>query len=230
MIVPLGIDLFHGDVVAPDGFAQLKAAGFAFVIHKATQGLTTYDKQYAARRVQAKAVGLLWGAYDFNTGDDPVDQVNRFLDVAEPDASTRLWLDFEDNRASPMTYRMACTYLNYIDERTAKLGVPMCGVYGGNRIKELVPAGDTVFAKRPLWLCQYKLGNFDSLDALKPHIDIPRQWKNWTLLQYTGDGIGPLPHNAPGVVTHGVDLNVFDGTAEQLAAWWTDKAIEPAAA
>lgn len=220
MITPLAIDLFHGDIVAQDGFTHLKAAGFVGVIHKATQGVMVQDKLYGQRRALAVAAGLKWGAYDFNTGDPPKQQVEFFLSVAKPDPSTRLWLDFEDNRASEMSYAMGCEYLTYMDQRTAALGLPMCGVYGGNRIREQVPATDTVFSKRPLWLCQYKLGQFDSLDDLRPHITTPKPWKAWTLLQYTGDGIGPQPHVAPGIVTQGVDLNVFDGTADALAAAW----------
>ncbi|MGY3459085.1 GH25 family lysozyme M1 (1,4-beta-N-acetylmuramidase) [Bradyrhizobium sp. LM3.4] len=62
-----------------------------------------------------------------------------------------------------------------------------------------------------LWLCQYG-----------PTPRLPTGFENWWLWQYTGDGIGPLPHNVPGIVAGngGIDLNAFDGTVDELAASW----------
>jgi hypothetical protein len=44
------------------------------------------------------------------------------------------------------------------------------------------------------------------------------------LLQYTGDGVGPLPHTAPGL-ENGADLNAFDGTDDALRAAWAGGAL-----
>jgi len=51
-----------------------KADGIIGVIHKATQGTTGVDPMYQTNRAKAAAAGLLWGAYHFATGDDPVMQ------------------------------------------------------------------------------------------------------------------------------------------------------------
>ena len=93
-INPKVVDLYHGDGVTD--FAAAYAFGIRGIIHKATQGTDIADPAYAARRKLAADAGLLWGAYHFNSGDDPALQAKHFLSVAEPDATTLLALDFED--------------------------------------------------------------------------------------------------------------------------------------
>lgn len=213
---PLVADVNHANPVDLQKFA---AAGGVGVIHKATQG-SFVDKAYGARRDQARAAGLEWGAYDFNTGDPVKDQVARFIQTAQPDFRMSLWLDFEDNRASQMTLAQAREFLGRVDQI---LGRP-CGIYSGNRIKELLQhatANDgEFFGAHPLWLCQYKIGHADiELEALNGIISLPDFWTKYFLLQYTGDGIGPQPHTMPGL-ENGADLNVFDGTPAELRAAW----------
>lgn len=216
---PVVADVNHNN---PVDFAKFAAAGGVGVIHKATQG-TFVDKAYGARREQACAAGLEWGAYDFNTGDPVKDQVARFIQTAQPDFKTSLWLDFEDNRASQMSLLQAREFLDRVDQI---LGRP-CGIYSGNRAKDLLEHAGTeildFFAAHPLWLCQYKLVHGDiDLAALDKIVTVPKAWagKGWFLLQYTGDGIGPQPHTMPGLEA-GADLNVFDGTPDELRAAWS---------
>ena len=72
-----------------------------------------------------------------------------------------------------------------------------------------------------MWLCQYKNGLPAGIDlaGLKKHIRVPTPWDDFTLLQYTGDGVGPLPHTVAGLEP-GADLNAFAGTDDELAALW----------
>jgi lysozyme len=57
------IDIFHGE--ATDLAKVQKQDGIIAIIHKATQGAHFTDSSYNARKKQAKALGLLWGAYHF---------------------------------------------------------------------------------------------------------------------------------------------------------------------
>ena len=221
--IPRVVDIYHGDVMfaevhRTDPVADYKALGQAGIwglIHKATQGIGVNDPAYRTRRVSARAGGLLTGAYHFNTGDSMPGQVNHFFDAVQPDASTMMALDFEDNRASQMSLSEAVQFLQLAD---AKLGRPLW-VYSGNRIKELICHASTevrqTFAKRKFWLCEY--GAAARMTDSNGHA-LP--WASPTLWQFTGDGIGPMPHTLPGIVTKGIDINSYAGTLDQLKADW----------
>jgi lysozyme len=219
MIHPVVADMAHFN---PVNFARIKAAGIVGVIHKATQGIAVADNQYAERRPVAQAAGLLWGAYSFATGDDARAHAKHFLSVAQPDADTLLCLDYEDNPHSPMSAQAAWDFMRAVEDATGR----MCWIYGGNRIFEHISplcrsstAAAAYFKARPLWLCQYKTGLPADIDlaALKKHIRVPAPWDDFALLQYTGDGVGPLPHRVDGL-EHGADLNAFAGGDKELAA------------
>jgi lysozyme len=222
MLIPIVADMAHFNVV---DMHKVKAAGIHGIIHKASQGLGYTDKSYAPRRELAAAAGLWWGAYDFATGDTVAANVARFVSIAKPDENTLMCLDFEDNAHSPMSGTQAMEFLDRVDQATGRA----CWIYGGNRLFEQVTpvaakssTAATFFASHPLWLCQYKTdrGLRDTdLTTLKRHLRIPPPWKFFTLLQYTGDRAGPLPHQVDGL-ENGADLNVFDGSAEDLQMLW----------
>jgi lysozyme len=221
--MPRVVDAYHGDVFVSDAhktdpvadFAALAQAGIWGLIHKATQGIGVSDPAYRSRVRNARAANLYTGAYHFNTGDTIPAQVNHFFDVAEPDAMTLMALDFEDNRTSQMSLAQAAQFLQLADE---KLGRPIW-LYGGNRPKELLSHASaeirTLFGKRHWWLCQYA-----SKPSVLDYNRKPMPWSDWTLWQFTGDGVGPAPHTLPGIVTRGIDINTYRGTREELAADW----------
>ncbi len=94
------IDVSHHNGPNID-FAKVKAAGIVGVIHKATAVSNFKDKMYPVNRARALAAGLLWGAYHWGVGDaEAEDQVNYFLDYAQPTAQSLLALDSEPNLAS----------------------------------------------------------------------------------------------------------------------------------
>ena len=206
------VDIYHGDNVS--SFKEAYVSGIRGIIHKATQGVLTHDPLYAARRALAKSVNMLWGAYDFNTGDNPKQQVEYFFKVAQPDETTLCALDLEDNTHSEMSLTQAREYLEYGDE---KLGRTFW-LYSGNRIKQLIVHADSetkaFFAKHKLWGCEYgpKWKNFDVNGQRLP-------WDKPTLWQYTDGKLGLTPHGVPGLQSH-MDVNHFDGTDEELAAIW----------
>lgn len=223
--IPRVVDVYHGDVFNHDvkkslslveDFKAMASVGIWGIIHKATQGIGNTDHSYHERMNAARQAGLLTGAYHFNTGDTTSGQVNHFFDAAQPDAETLMCLDWEDNRQSQMNLRQAIEFLTLADE---KLGRPLW-VYSGNRAKEQVvnesAEAKAVFAKRHLWLCRYAPGPGPLVDA-NGH-DMP--FKDAPLWQYTGDGLGQLPHTLPGIVTKGIDINHYAGTRDELHSAW----------
>lgn len=214
--VPRVVDISHHNQVT-DLRATARADVWG-VIHKSSQGRSYRDPDYAARRSQAKAAGLLWGAYHFNDGSDVAAQVDWFLKCAQPDDHTLLVLDFEDNPKSNMSVQQAVQFLRLLEQKTGRKGA----IYSGNRLKEtlhILSSADRAYVcSHRLWLCQYG-----------PRASLPIGFARYWLWQYTGDGIGQPPHNVAGIVAGnaGIDLNIYDGTREQLIREWTPAAVAP---
>lgn len=201
------VDLSHFDRV--DDFAAAKNAGLAGVICKATQGAGFRDPTYAERRGQAKAAGLLWGAYHFGTGDPVRPQVQNFLGTAQPDDETLVALDFEPNGSDTMSLEQARAFLALV---TAALGRKPV-LYSGSLIKQaLGDQVDAFFASHRLWLADY---------SAQPVL--PASWQNYWLWQYSDGAAGPTPHTVAGITGNSagqIDCNTFDGTPQELAAQW----------
>src|SRR5260221_13811717 len=178
MITPRVVDIYHGDAVEGSdcvaGFTKAREAGIWGVIHKSSQGITIKDSAYDRRRAAAVEVGLLWGAYHFNTGDDVETQVEFFIQSAKPDDNTLMVLDFEDNPRRNMTVGQAVQFLRTLEKKLGRPGA----IYSGNRIKESVDQlGDTdrvYITSHRLWLCQYGL-----------RAVLPDHWDKYWLWQYT---------------------------------------------
>jgi lysozyme len=196
-MTPNVIDIYHGNIV--HDFAALKAAGILGVIHKCTQGANYADPLYAIRRKLATDAGLLWGAYTFNTGEPVISQVNQFISHAEPDAQTLMCLDFEDNPTSNMSLGQMRQFLQSAGTMLGRKLV----LYSGNRIKDLLGNQiDFTLGGHRLWLAQYG-------PVAKPQAN----WRLPWLWQYSEHGSLPGTDGA-------IDLDFYNGTAEQLAAEW----------
>src|SRR5262245_5381359 len=89
------VDLSHHNTI--NDLSVAKADGIAGIFHKATQGLHFEDDAYAERKASALALGILWGAYHFGIGGDPIGQAEHFLNIVKPDDNTLLAVDFEPN-------------------------------------------------------------------------------------------------------------------------------------
>ncbi len=197
------IDLSHFNTV--NSFAAARQDGIIGVIHKASQGTGYTDPTYAQRRPQAVAAGLLWGAYHFATGDDPIVQAQHFLAAAKPDDATLLALDVENNPGgTTMTPGGAKAFLAEIGQRTGRPCVLYCGDY---LKQQLAAAPDPTFAAYPLWYAAYTSAP-----------QIPATWQSWTMWQYTDGVNGPPPHAVAGIVQ--CDRSAFNGDEAALRAFW----------
>ena len=199
------VDLSHNNPTAD--FVTAQAAGIVGVIHKATQGTGFADPAYSSRRQQAGAAGLLWGAYHFATGGDPVAQAKFFLRTASPTAQDLIVLDFEQNEASPpntMTLDQAHTFIKTVQDAT---GITP-GLYGGAYLKQqLVGGQDAILQACWLWWAQYG-----------PTPAIPANWPDWTLWQYTDGHHGNPPFELDGIGP--CDRDQYQGTPDDLKTKW----------
>jgi len=197
------VDLSHHNGLVT--FAKAKKSGLLGVIHKATQGTQYSDPQYPVNRSKARQQGLYWGAYHFGTGGDGIAQAEHFLDVVRPDPKDLLVLDFEANAQGPsMTLEEAREFVVHLNEKTGRWP----GLYSGHYVKDLLgTAKDPVLSNCWFWLSQY------GSTAV-----VPPNWKGWTLWQYTDGGLGPEPHEIPGIGR--CDRDKFGGDAAALAKFW----------
>ncbi len=207
-------------------FRRVRASNILAVIHKASEADFYADAAYAARRPQAEAAGLLWGAYHFGKGDATgEDQAAFFLDAARPGPRTLLALDLEPNEGDPsnsMTLDQAEAFVRTVERATGRRPVvyvnptwangdplPGSGVSFGSRITP-----QSILARCGLWVADYH----DSPE-------IPMAWaaSGWRLWQYAGDESASRPAYGQTSIVQGVDQcdrNLFNGNTTALYQFW----------
>jgi lysozyme len=200
------IDLSHHNTI--QSFTALPRVGIYGVIHKATQGTTFVDSEYAERQAQALDAGLLWGAYHFGEGGRAVaDQVAHFLDTTQPGPTDLLVLDWEPcSQAPPMTLAEAEEFVTLVGAATGRIP----GLYMGMSFCEEQCAGCT---SSPLQDCFLWLARYSDTPPV-----VPPLWSVWTFWQYTDGCAGPQPHRAPGIGR--CDRDKFNGDAGGLHRLW----------
>ena len=177
---------------------------------KATEGNYNTDPYYARARVEATKRGYLWLAYHFATNNPVSEQVDHFLNVARPNGSTRLALDWEDYGDKEMSFDQARQFLSMVDRQTNRIST----LYSGNTAKEhMGNTLDPFMGKHPLWIPRY-----GSSVSVQPQPQI--SWSRWDIWQYAADGSGVQPNMAAGVKGH-PDCNVFWDDVPVVRAKWS---------
>src|SRR5262245_48666536 len=128
-----------------------------------------------------------------------------FLDVVGNNPGTLLALDFEPNPTGPsMDLEEARAFVTHIYEERMRFP----GFYSGHYIKQLLwTSTDPILAGCWFWLAQYG-----------PTPVVPRNWKTWTMWQYTDGAVGPKPHTVKGIGR--CDRDKFNGSEAQLRKLW----------
>lgn len=233
------INMSHYDLVRPD-FVGMKSQGIVGVIHEATYPRFERDVRYRERQDDALRAGLLWGAYHFADGTDPIRQADHFLNVvsstrpisfAVPDTEDRrpgvlLVLDFEKNghyRGGTMSVSQAVAFVERIKERTGKYPGLYCSEY---RLRQMMYGNGVSAAQREalsncwLWIANYHF---------QPRNTSP--WRMWHLWQYCGDGKCDLRPRSMYPVSMAnlrrAERNIFNGNNVALVTFWRENAWYP---
>ena len=225
------VNMSHYDMMRPD-FVRIKAEGIMGVIHEATYPPFQRDAQYAVRQEAATRAGLLWGAYHYGNGSDPIRQAVHFLSVvssarAQADPLSRpagvlLVLDFEKNGHYPggtMRVDQAVAFVERIRERTGSYPGIYSGEYHLGRVlnsPKVSPAHKRMLLNCWLWIANY---------SRQPRATSP--WSAWHMWQYCGDGRCKLPRSAyPKSVANIVkaERNIFNGSRSALEDFWQERA------
>jgi lysozyme len=233
------VNLSHYDLMRVD-FVGMKNEGVVGVIHEASFPRSQRDWRYAERQISATRAGLLWGAYHFGDGTNPIQQADHFLAVvgsSHPPANAPheeeknrpgvlLVLDFEINGHYPggsMSTAQAAAFAQRIKERTGKYP----GIYGSEfRLRQMLYSGGASAAHRAvLSNCWLWIANYHN----QPRYTSP--WGHWDLWQYTGDGkCGLRPRNAFPISVANMrkaERNIFRGNNAELSAFWQEHAWFP---
>ncbi len=225
------VNLSHYDLMRPD-FVTMKNEGIVGIIHEATYPSFQRDAQYIFRQQTATRAGLLWGAYHYANGTDPVRQADHFLSVvsgawSQADAASRpagvlLVLDFEKNGHYPggtMRADQAVAFVERIRERTGEYP----GLYSGEyHLRQVLNSPKVTAAQRAmltkcwLWIANYHY---------EPRATAP--WSFWHLWQYCGDGKCDLPRAAYPISVANIrkaERNIFRGSRSALEDFWQNRA------
>jgi GH25 family lysozyme M1 (1,4-beta-N-acetylmuramidase) len=201
------VDIYHNDNVT--SFERAADSGIWGIIHKATTGATGKDSEYANRRQPALDAGLLWGAYHWGTNAEVSAQVDNFLSVSKPDATTLVALDFEETEGNQMTLDQAREFLTSVGDALGRKPVLYCGGLFKSETDDTI---DEFFGSHRLWLAQY--GSNPVAQA---------SWQTYWLWQYTDSLTGLAPNKVdgiPGDSNGNLDCNAYAFTKAQLTEEW----------
>lgn len=196
-----GLDVSHWDGDIQWDKVWVDPCAPKFVYMKATEGVSTKDKQYPSYRLAAKQAGLLCGAYHFFAPDTPVaDQVDNFVAaVGRVTGELPPMLDVEQAALtlSQSEYVAAITaWLQQVGQRL------QCspGIYTNASFWNAHVGASELFPSTRLWIAHY---------TQNPAPAMPKGVDTYTFWQYSQSG---LVSGIDAVA----DLNRYPDTLEAL--------------
>ncbi len=183
----LGIDVSsHDHLRFPIDWPGVASSGVRFAYVKASEGQFYTNPYFHADYTQAKAAGLLVGAYAYGRPDlgDPVGQANYLIDHAEWSNDSRTLVPFLDMEWPygglnlPTCYGLSAAQMvswtrAFVDQVQARTGRKMM-IYTNTNWWNPCTGNDTSFGDYPLDIAGYT-------DTPPP---VPSGWPTWTVWQY----------------------------------------------
>ncbi len=204
-----GIDVSYWD--SGIDWPKVRATGQRFMFTKATEGDFYADPTFAANWSGAKAAGLLRGAYHFfRCNVDPNKQAKKFIDYVKTvkdngELPPVLDLESHDGQPKDKIISRAKAWLDEVEKAFGRKPIIYSGQYFLQDYFSEAGGGPPKWAKDyPLWLAQYPNTYADGQQPF-----LPRGWFKWTFWQYSEKG-------RVNGINASVDLNVFNGTLEEL--------------
>lgn len=190
-----------------------KASGIDFAYIRVSDGLQYHDPKFAPYWQGAAAAGVYRGAYQFfRPEQDPIAQADYLLAQLGPRTPLDLPPAIDVERTDGLApAAVAAAVRLWVDHVTAAIGrspVVYAGYYSWQD-----DTGNANLTSAPLWHAQY---------TSAPCPNIPTPWTRWTIWQYSSTG------SVPEVLGETTDLDVFDGSLADLAAF-ADHAPAPCA-
>ena len=203
----LGVDVSHhqGNI----NWSLVKSSGKVYAYVKASEGMTYTDPKFVTNMTNGTAAGVIMGAYHFARPDNntALQDANNFLNNAGPyigDGFLPPVLDLEDIAGKPALSTQFTssqltawvqTWMNKVESQT---GVkPM--IYISSSYANFLQSSLNTYG---LWIPK------PNTSPSTPPTNLGN-WNTWVFKQYSWEG------NVPGI-SGAVDLNVFNGTAEDF--------------
>jgi len=207
------IDAYEGNSIDWDKMAtDKKVVG---VIHRSSIGLTV-DSLYKSRKKIALERGYLWGAYHLGRPGNTIAQADLLLSLVQDEPNTLMILDLENTTAGNfMTINEAIVFMDHIYQKSGRIPV----VYANDSTTKLLNQkvkNNPIFQQSKLWYARFKSNISDYPSGI---------WPNYFLWQFSSElncsTTGSCLYNVPGTKSD-MDVNVFNGTARELAAQWNN--------
>ena len=210
------IDISHYDEVS--SFNEAYDSGVKGCIIKCTQGLNVIDPLYHDYVTRAVTTKLLVGSYHFGTDNDGTQQAQFFLQHAQK--GTLAMIDYESYPKSQMTVNQLEYFLAYFSENQGFLPL----LYSGSQILE-DEANSLIGSNSIIRDCNFIMARYGNEE---PNIiEVSDKSNGLVLWQFTGDGVGPEPHNIAGITSNNVDCSEWMGGAlTNLPVFWKNHLIK----
>lgn len=205
----LGVDVSHyqGSV----NWATAKSRGVRFAWIKASEGSGVRDTRFVQNARNARAAGVLWGPYVFYrfsvSPERHMDALLAQMAAVGSDPSLPIAIDLEDDQAARPDGAAARRFSELVAARWGRAIVYTARWWWARFTTPQAWAGAL-----PLWVADYS-----------GPVDMPRDWTDWTVHQYTSSGDGRYY----GAASTAIDLNVYRGTIEQLARLYQPPGMQP---
>ncbi|OAZ43349.1 GH25 family lysozyme [Paenibacillus polymyxa] len=219
-----GIDVSHhqGDI----NFKKVAADGISFVFIKATQGRSFRSKTFLQFVKDAKAAGLLIGAYHYiddsaTTPGLARQEAANFVSAIKDAGGVSTFdlppvMDYESNKSNLSKTAITAVAKAFLQEVERLTGVrPIVYTYPS------FIGNFSGLSGYPLWIARYH--------ATKAPPDASG-WSRWDFWQYSdGQYGGTLPNGKMRVngVAGPVDLNEYNGSADELRERFTKQPVTP---
>ncbi|MCC7111994.1 MAG: SH3 domain-containing protein [Deltaproteobacteria bacterium] len=192
-------------------WARVADDGVKFAFIRVSDGLGHVDSKFERNWAGAKDNGILRGAYQFfRSNQDPIAQADLLIEkvgTLEPgDLPPVIDVESKDGQSSATIARKVGQWLDRVE---AALGVRPIVYTGPYFWRDQVAGAD--FDQYPLWIAHY--------GTSCPYV--PPTWTEWTFHQHSSSG------RVRGI-SGNVDMNVFNGTVNELLALTVAGTPQPA--
>ena len=180
-----------------------------FIVIKATEGIGKDDK-FEELLASAKDVSIKGAYHYFRTEVSPILQAENLLACVNNKCLHFLVVDYEAKN-NVLDMAGAASLLDMLEYLVANQAVPIILYTSPYIYRDNLRVWYEEFDAFPLWLARWS-GDSETGDPTQGILE--RDWQFW---QYSADG--NLMGEEYGVESRDVDLDVFNGTFEDLKAW-----------
>lgn len=204
--VTQGVDVSHWNGQIDWAAVAADSSQIKFAIAEAGEGSSTVDTKFSTNWQGIAAAGLIRGAAWFvQPGGDAASDMNLFLATAGAfgpgDLPPILWVETTAGQSPANIASYLNEALTRIQTRTGRTPI----IYTSASFWENSLQNTTLTYHADIWIASWNI----------TCPSIPSSWGNWVIWQYSSAG-------SVNGITGAVDLNVFNGSAQDLVAYAND--------